>query len=198
MSRARGDTIIEVMLAFAIFAALAVSVTTIMNSSIAATQRSLDTTLVRQQIDSQADLLRYARDNQLPEWDTIKAEDNLFSGDRSVLTGAFTTCPDHTAITGSAGSKAFFVSYNNTGAITRNPITSLSNFVPAPVYSRVNLGSITPRAEGLWVLAVHAQGSSGSPAVPVKAYDMYIRTCWNSPGQTMPMTITTIVRLYDY
>ena len=56
---ARGDTIIEVVMAVAMFSMLAIGIMALMNSGIAMAQRSLELTLVRQQIDSQAEMLRY-------------------------------------------------------------------------------------------------------------------------------------------
>ena len=58
-SSQRGDTLIEVMFAFAIFALVAVGSLTIMNQGIAAAQRSLEITLVRAQMDAQAEAIRY-------------------------------------------------------------------------------------------------------------------------------------------
>ena len=59
---ARGDTIIEVVMAVAMFSMLAIGIMALMNSGIAMAQRSLELTLVRQQIDSQAEMLRYIHD----------------------------------------------------------------------------------------------------------------------------------------
>src|SRR5664279_89500 len=55
----RGDTIIEVLFAVAIFSMIAVGSLSIMNQSLATAQRSLEITLVRQQMDAQAETLRY-------------------------------------------------------------------------------------------------------------------------------------------
>lgn len=187
----RGDTIIEVTLAFAVFASLAITVTVMMNRSIATAQRSLEITLVRQQIDAQADLLRYARDNELPAWGEIKA--NLYSGDSGVLTGSLMTCPQHSDGV-PANNRAFFMGLDTeSGSVTRQPIAPTS-FRPAAVSSSVVFGD-TSQAQGMWIIPVHAQGSGDSTAV--KAYDMYIRTCWNTVGQSVPITLSTIVRLYD-
>lgn len=187
----RGDTIIEVMLAFGVFAALAVSVTVMMNRSVATAQRSLEITQVRQQIDAQADLLRYARDNQLPDWDAIKNPANLYTGARDALTGQVVDCATFGSLLGN--NRAFFMSTNiSTGAVSRQQL-SASNFTIPDTTSRIDFNS--QRSMGMWILATYAQGSSSSS--PVKAYDMYIRTCWYTVGQNVPLTLTTIVRMYD-
>ena len=55
----RGDTLIEVLFAVTVFSLVAVGGISIMNQGTAAAQRSLEITLVRQQIDSQAETLRF-------------------------------------------------------------------------------------------------------------------------------------------
>lgn len=50
----RGDTLIEVLFAFSILSLVIVGAMTIMNQGTLASQRSLETTLVREEIDSQA------------------------------------------------------------------------------------------------------------------------------------------------
>ena len=71
----RGDTIIEVILAVTIFSAVAVAALTLMNSGTAISQRSLETTLVRHQVDSQAEMLRFISSSADPvfteAWDSI-------------------------------------------------------------------------------------------------------------------------------
>ncbi len=179
----RGDTIIEVMLAFAIFALIAVSTTYLMNRSLSIGQRSLEITLVRQQVDAQAELLRYARDNQTAAWDAIRA--NLTSADTAV---AYDTCPT------AAPASAFTLAIDpSTGDIQRVPLTGAA-FEAAGYHSRsdITVGS-TPQSSGLWVTAVQVTGTSGA----TNAYDMYIRACWDSVGSSVPQTVSTIVRLYE-
>ena len=56
----RGDTIIEVLLAITVFSLVAVGAMTIMSQGTNTTQRSLEMSLVKQQIDAQAEALRAA------------------------------------------------------------------------------------------------------------------------------------------
>src|SRR6476661_972947 len=65
----RGDTIIEVMFAVAIFAMVAVGCLSIMNQGMATAQRSLEVTLVRQQMDAQAEALRYIHQAYVASYD---------------------------------------------------------------------------------------------------------------------------------
>lgn len=59
----RGDTLIEVLLAVAIFSIIAVSAVGIMNHGLNRTQASLETTMARTEIDSQAEALRFIHDS---------------------------------------------------------------------------------------------------------------------------------------
>jgi len=58
----RGDTLVEVLLGVTIFSLVAVIALETMNRGMAIAQYSLETTLVRQQVDAQAEMLRYAHD----------------------------------------------------------------------------------------------------------------------------------------
>lgn len=55
----QGDTLVEVLFAMTVFAAVAVGAMAVMNRGINAAQTSLETTQVRNEIDSQAELLRH-------------------------------------------------------------------------------------------------------------------------------------------
>src|SRR5664279_826252 len=57
--RTRGDTLVEVLFAVAIFSLVAVGGLAIMNQGTATSQRALEITLVRQEVDSQAETLRF-------------------------------------------------------------------------------------------------------------------------------------------
>lgn len=49
-------------------------------------------------------------------------------------------------------------------------------------------------AEGIWVTSVASESKiDGKP----EFYDYHIQTCWNAPGQSVPTTIGTIIRLYN-
>ena len=58
----RGDTLIEVLFAFAVLSLVIIGALTVMNQGTLASQRSLETTLVREEIDGQATTLRFLHD----------------------------------------------------------------------------------------------------------------------------------------
>jgi|JI10StandDraft_1071094.scaffolds.fasta_scaffold267732_2 type II secretory pathway pseudopilin PulG len=178
----RGDTMIEVLLAFSIFAVVVVATFAIMNRGVNAAQQSLEVILVRQQIDSQAELLRYVRETQPIVWKTIVNPAN-------VATNGSDACSDPTS-----ANKAFFVGLDATGKPTRNAINS-GNYSAPSTYSMINYTSGSSKAYGTWVQAVQAAGN-GAPGSP-KAYDMHIHACWQGTTSGPNMTLSTIVRLYE-
>ena len=55
----KGDTLIEVTLAVGIFSMIAIAITAVMSSGTAGAQTALETTLTREEIDTQAEALRF-------------------------------------------------------------------------------------------------------------------------------------------
>lgn len=202
----RGDTIIEVLFAVAVFSLVAVGCLSIMNQGTATAQRSLEVTLVRQQIQAQAEALRYINtayiagyqeDGTPPagpagEWAKIRtnyAADPLVGatdfGDN--VTG--TTCP--TAVPGArpfiVNARTATIQDKSLLAMTPGGDGSLPPFAQV-VYDDTNT---VQKAYGLWIEAVPSSN------VDIGYVDFHIRACWESPGASRPMTLGTIVRLYD-
>lgn len=191
LMRARaGDTIVEVMVAFAIFTVVAVGTSGIMNRGVAIAERSLEITLVRQQIDAQAALIRYARAAEPTVWSTILAKAKTVTALPSLSS---TTCPNV------APDNSFMLSIDTstpTGELTYYDFAaSPSAFKPAAVNSRFDVAASSPEFQGIWVIPVVADDGSGSSVTA--AYDMHIGTCWYASDSDKPVTLGTIVRLYD-
>lgn len=185
----RGDTIVEMVLAFAIFSLAAIGTMVVINNGVAITQRNLETTLVREQIDSQAELLRYVHDTKNPAWTSLI----------SSLVATPEPLSQSCQSTGSLVSKnAFYVqpTINANPAlstIAKAPITGMVNYSDSPdTYAKIDYERGAVKSEGLWIQATKAQQNG-----PVVAYDFYIHACWNSVGSHVPMTLGTIVRIYD-
>lgn len=79
----KGDTLVEVALAIGIFSMVAIAIVSIISSSTAGTQTALETTLVREEIDIQAEALRFIQGDYVASkgesnskvdelWQTIK------------------------------------------------------------------------------------------------------------------------------
>ena len=179
----RGDTIVEVIVAFTIFAMAAVAAVAIMNRGIAMSQRSLEITLVRQQIDSQADVLRFARDNKTSAWTEIKARS---TGAATVQTAARSVCPKDLA---SLPNGSFYLNPSQTSVdLVKLRGGLASSYSPAETYARVGTNLTTPKSYGLWIQPIRVDDTT---------FDMYINACWDTVGSEIPQTLRTIVRLYE-
>ena len=162
----RGDTLIEVMLAVGIFSLVAIAVVAIMNTGTSNVQTSLELTMTRNEIDTQAEALRFIQSAYIAEKD-LKPENQVYTklwhsivGDGSqqglaqnaqpeVTQYSPATCQalyDKNSATGIYGQKAFVI---NTKKLTSNPnmalvkATATNVFAPTLVYPRLIYGTDT-------------------------------------------------------
>lgn len=186
----RGDTIVEVMFAIAVFAFLASSSLAIMNRGIATTQRSLETTQVRQAMNDQAELLRYAEQDALSGGNSqlwAQLISNTYAEKDASTYGLLTDgrCPTRANQLGSDIHP--FIVDPTTMKIKTTALLGGSSSVAYPqlVYN-ANGGFVG--SSGLWVESVPEESSH--------YVDFHIRACWDAPGSDVPSTLGTIVRLY--
>jgi len=191
--RERGDTIIEVLFATTIFSMIAVGGLSIMSQGTAMAQRALEIGLVRQQIDAQADALRYLNQSYIADFGrngiaTQQWNDVVLANAISQATPFDQTAIGEKCVLPIAGQKPFAVNLQKLGS---TPL--LTPVADAGTYARVRYDDPSVVAEGIWIQAVR------SPVIPDQTgfYDFHIRACWQSPGQAIPMVIGTIVRLYE-
>lgn len=190
----RGDTIVEVLFAMAIFSLVAVGSLSIMNKSTLTAQRALEIDLVRQEMNAQAETLRFLNASyiadypstsgvQSAQWSNMSA---YFNSEKS-SDSSINTCP----LTVSDLPKNSFIL--NTHTATFVALTS-SNYKAADTYSQtVYNGDDLSQASGIWIEAVKSSSSEGNATY----VDFYIHSCWDSMGQSAPVTLDTIVRLYE-
>lgn len=190
--RQRGDTIIEVMIAVTIFSLVAVGSITIMNHGIAASQRSLEITQVRQQIDAQAEMLRFIHHQYMADPSNMEhaAAWNALLADAGTGASRFVNDEPTCSAIPSAG---YALNPANLAMITAYSMDT-TNGTPPP-YSQVVQGPTvdTTASYGLWIEAVNP---ARDPLQPTRYADFHIRTCWYTVGQSTPITLGTIVRLY--
>jgi len=201
----RGDTLIEVMFAFAIFALVAVGSLTIMNQGISTAQRSLEITLVRAQMDAQAEAIRYIhqayvnsyqRNGAAPADDTTAAEWITMTVDKRANTASPFGVTDGSLCSDLSHVQAPFILNARTAKVRDSPPdTSPSNGSSLPPFSQViyNDDSSIATAYGIWVEAVPSPVSSNGTGF----VDFHIRACWSGAGSSRPVTLGTIVRLYE-
>ncbi|MEO6109427.1 MAG: hypothetical protein ABIP50_00240 [Candidatus Saccharimonadales bacterium] len=194
----RGDTLIEVLFAVAVFSSVVVGSLAIMNQGTAASQRSLEISLVRQQIDAQAETLRFMHDSYVNVYQpgiTFDETDNVTSPaeewnkmHRDIVTINNTNTSDF-----NVGATCPTTHQNGAFAVDpRNAVyyKAVSSLKLATSFSQLTYGTgnTFQSADGIWVEAL--KSSSGY-------IDFHIRACWDSVGLSVPMTLGTIVRLYE-
>ena len=185
----RGDTLVELILAVAIFSLASVSALVLMNRGIALSQNGLEVTLVREQMDGQAEMIRYLRDTSNSVWDTIKTHANGTAV--AALTSA--TCPAPGDIQLSTNAHGFFVSRNPGSGVFVISDADAGHFEKPATYAKIDYDA--QKSYGLWVQVAKAEDKNNSA---IEAYDIYIHACWDSVAtKNMPSTLGTIVRIYD-
>ncbi len=199
----RGDTIIEVLFAVAVFAMVAVGSLSIMNQGTATAQRSLEITLVRQQVDAQAEAIRYIHQSYVAayqkggvaptgtaaEWTKMTSKTTGKGANGASDFGAIgTTCPTTTP-----GERPFILNARTATLWNITPAMSAPAGSSLPPFAQVayNPDSSIKNAFGIWVEAVPSTNVDGPGFV-----DFHIRACWEAVGGSVS-TIGTIVRLYE-
>lgn len=201
-----GDTLIEVLFAVTVFSFVAVGALSIMNQGTSASQRSLEITLVRQQIDAQAETLRFMHDSYVAVYQpgitfntsdgtTTPAEEwyrlinsGINATAASTFGGVLQTCPTPPA-------SSFALDGRNVRFISGSG-TSLQ---PAQTYAQItydNSGVFTG-ARGVWVEAIRSRNSLDANQANTGYIDFHVRACWQGVGLSRPLTLGTIVRLYE-
>lgn len=203
LTRQKGDTIIEVLFAITVFAMVAVGSMAIMQQGTAAAQRSLEITLVRQQIDAQAEAIRYIHQAYVTNFQKGGAAPTGLAAQWPLMTSklagkgatvasefaAGTSCPS-----AAPGEKPFILNARMATIAGSVPAMSPPPDGSLPPFAQVvyNNDSSINQAYGIWIEAVPSTDSDTPGFV-----DFHIRACWDGPGTTAPMTLGTIVRLYE-
>lgn len=204
-----GDTIVEVLFAVAAFSILMVGSISIMNKGLNAAQRALEITLVREQINSQAETLRYLNTSYITarqSGDTTYLDyksstaasywykiEQYIKTNKSVSNFELNSCPK----TSSDLANNSFIMNTRTAAFLRFPTDIAYN--QSSTFSQMQYDDTSNKAtmvNGIWIEAVRKTFTSNSQD-DAGYIDFNIRACWDSPGQSVPVTLGTIVRLYE-
>lgn len=196
----RGDTIIEVLFAFTVFSLIAIAGMSLMNQGTALAQRSLEIGLVRQQVDAQADALRYLNRAYAADYGNRGAATDMWN--RVVAANAVESAQDYGKVADADGchlpsptDRPFALDVTK---LQTNPL--LVPTAETGTYAKVRYDDTSgPTAEGIWIQAVRSPVRTGAGDGQERPgfYDFHIRACWFTPGQSVPVTIGTIVRLYE-
>jgi type II secretory pathway pseudopilin PulG len=191
-----GDTLIEVLFAITVFSLVVVGAISIMNQGVNASQRALQITLVRNEIDAQAETLRFLNSSYLSVYKPGNAalDYGINSPAYQWATMSSKLPSSNVSGFGVAGDTCVF---QPTGFIMN---TKLAKYIEHPeikaseTFAQVKYNSDDDSiisSEGIWVEAVKVDSGS------TNYIDFHIRACWNTPGQNKPATTGTIVRLYE-
>lgn len=201
----RGDTIIEVLFAITVFSLVSIGGLSLMNQGTAMAQRSLEIGLVREQIDAQGDALRYLNRAYIADYGKRGTATDMWN--KVVTAHAVDKAQDFTSLSDGStchlptpGDMPFTLDITK---LSSNPL--LVPTADVSTYAKVRFDTSTPVAEGIWIQAVRWPNTTTDGDTDPKArsgkrpgyYDFHIRACWLSPGQSAPVTLGTIVRLYE-
>ena len=209
-NRKRGDTIIEVLFAVTVFSLVAVGGLSIMNQGITTSQRALEITLARQEIDAQAESLRFLHNSYVSVYKTsstytgaaqqwklmVDSIINKSPFKQTDLSNLPTDLNNHVICPNPPGG-AFVINTRTAQFVA----PSEGKIVSSQTYSRVNYesdagDSAVKAAEGLWIEAVRS-GPGKANQENTGFIDFNILACWEGPGLSVPVTIGTVVRLYE-
>jgi Tfp pilus assembly protein PilV len=193
----RGDTLIEVMFAVTVFSVVSVGGLAIMNQGTVAAQRSLEISLVRNEIDAQAEALRFLNAAYIAGYQT-----NVTSYDQSTAAGQWSRLQqigreadinrfsDSSTCESVPGS--FAIDVRNARIIRQTD----DLFVHPQTFSQLRYSDTEynelQSIDGIWIEGMRSSDNSGSGYI-----DLHIRACWDALGQSVPASLGTIVRLYE-
>ena len=214
----KGDTLIEVTIAIGIFSLIAITIAAVMSSGTSGSQTALETTLAREEIDAQAEALRFIHESYITSkdatggnpyyylWDDIKGQ--AIAANSNSTTFNPSSCQDLYNNNILRNQKAFIL--NPRALESGNALIKYSSnsdrFQPTDTYPRIDYnGDTLSKAYGIYVVAVKdsgtnivGQGNNNGDTSSVTAfYDFYIRTCWYGLDAERPSDISTVIRLYD-
>lgn len=210
-TRERGDTLVEVLFAVSVFSMVVVGALAVMNQGTAASNRALDITLVRQQIDAQAETLRYMHEEYVAVYypsisfntsdtETSPAEEwykmvnhikNIDAASASSLSvGAHCPYPPN----GNLPVGSFITNPVQATFVNESSLLIATDTLPHP--SIRSDGSLES-AKGIWIEAIRSPDNTDPTKSNVGFIDFHIRACWDSLGLPVPMSMGTIVRLYE-
>lgn len=196
MNVKKGDTLMEVMLAISIFAMLMVGGLTLMNNGLAKAQNTLELTMARNAIDTQAESLRFLNDAfiaQYPNGGTEHANQWLkITENTQPSASKASECR-----TDFNQNNIFVVNPRTMKKVDKKPISAIT--YPRIAFSSTQIdenkidnswNTNVDSSQGIWIEAIKSNKKENY-------YDFHIRACWSAAGVNVPSTIGTIVRLYD-
>lgn len=202
----RGDTLIEVLFAISVFSFVVVTSLAIMNQGTVTSQRSLEITLVRQQIDAQAETLRFMHDSYV----AVYRSGMTFNTTDAITSPAEEWYKMLNSIIATGKTSASGVSdcpaTTPTGSFVVDPLNvryapTVGETLPGNMFAQIvyNNDNSFNSANGLWIEAIRSRTNMADNGNQSNTgyIDFHILSCWDSAGSSIPSTQGTIVRLYE-
>ena len=203
----KGDTLIEVLFAMTVFSLIVVTGLSLMGQGLAAAQRSLEITTVRQQMDGQVETLRFLHSayvNSYQAGQTFNLTDGVSTpAEEYYKIIQFVRTAGRASASQFGGTNACVIPNNANTDFVLNPATAQlvttatkpDIFQAAPTVSQLVYagGTQATYSQGMWLEGVRST-VSGTTAGFI---DFHVRACWNVAGSNIPMNLGTIVRLYE-
>jgi hypothetical protein len=197
----RGDTLIEVLFAITVFSLVVVTTLSIMNQGMQISLRSLQLTYVRQQVDAQAETLRFLSSSYVAAYTpgmtaaTATGPAKVYA---TIVANAITDGPSDSSAFGAQGAVSCPVPETGSFILNTRKATlgTLSQITDADTVAEVRYDAVTNNIQssrGIWIEPVRAREAGSS----VGYTDFHVRACWPAPGLSTPMSTGTIVRLYE-
>jgi len=207
MNKQRGDTLIEAMFALTVFGFIVVTALSLMNQGVSASQRSLEITTVRQEMDGQAQTLRFLHEAYIQAYQpgqNYNLNDAITSpAEEYYKVIQFVKTANLPSASQFGGTGACVIPNNAGKNFIMNPVTAqlVSTSTNPTVFKKALTsaqlsfggGNTLSSSNGIWVEGVRS-AVNGTNAGYI---DYHIRACWDGPGLDTPMNLGTIVRLYE-
>lgn len=191
-TRERGDTLVEVLVAIAVFGVVIVGAFSLMNKSVAQMYDSMERSEVRLLLNRQIEALTYARDEYFLAADAGFVADSFDTAARDAWS-ALQTASTYTINTGVPALDSCNVTnpQNTFWLDTSSGVVTLHSGNSGAVV--VTAGGFPSPGDGIWIQKI--DGTAASAVIPYK--DFYIRACWKKTSSSQTQTLSTVVRLYD-
>jgi prepilin-type N-terminal cleavage/methylation domain-containing protein len=174
-SKERGDTLVEVLMAIVIISIVIVGAMTMMSRGLSVAQIALEHSQTRLMINSQLEMLRFARDSYVKD----KTNVNALQWQAIVTASNATAVAYNASCNVTGGKQGFYMSKTNTQVMRNTYTPSTPAALPSP-------------GQGLWVESVSSAGGV-SPAY----LDIVVRACWQAAGSGGQQATVTAQRIYD-
>ena len=197
-SREAGDTLIEVLFAFAVLSLVIIGALSIMNQGSIASQRSLETTLVKEEINGQVSALNFLHDAYIAAYQPGADFDvNTAAGQWQKMVSSLSSTTPSTY-----GGGSTCPTTQPEGSFVLDPVTATyqTNLQQAQTFAQLgyNGSNVFTESDGVWVEGIKSTTIETDVNKKNVTYiDFHVNACWPGPGSGPVMTIGTIVRLYE-